>query len=181
MSLSCIKSLKYRFKQMLLNILICWYSKRLLPTSIISEISNKAKLIVLCKSLKTCGRLLSVQFPVTVVNPQMIEIGDNVSIAAYVHMWGKGGINIGNRVMIGSHTAIASLTHDYSKEIMFDTLIEKNVFIEDDVWIGTHCIILPGIRIGKGAVVGAGTLVTKNVPPNTIFSGIPGQIRKQRI
>jgi len=181
MGSSRIKSLKSGFKQVLLNILIYWYSKTLLPASVAREISNKAKLIVLCKSLKACGKSLSVQFPVTIVNPHMIEMGDNVSIAAYVHMWGKGGIHIGNRVMIGSHTAIASLTHDYSKEIMFDTLTEKDVFIEDDVWIGTHCIILPGIRIGKGAVVGAGTVVTKNVPPNTIFSGVPGQIRKQRI
>ncbi len=181
MELPYIKSLKSGFKQLLLNVLIYWYSKTLLPASIMREIANKAKLIVLCKSLKACGKLLSVQFPVTIVNPHMIEIGDNVSIAAYVHMWGKGGIHIGNRVMIGSHTAIVSLTHDYSKEKMFDTLIERNVFIEDDVWIGTHCIILPGIRIGKGAVVGAGTVVTKYVPPNTIFSGVPGQIRKQRI
>ena len=167
-------------KRMFLNILVYWYSKTLLPGSIFREISNKAKLIVLSNSLKSCGKLLSVQFPVTIEDPQMVEIGDNISIAAYVHMWGKGGINIGNRVMIGSHTAITSLTHDYLKEVMFDTLIKKNVIIEDDVWIGTHCIILPGIHIGKGAVIGAGTVVTRDVPPNTILSGVPGKIFKQR-
>jgi acetyltransferase-like isoleucine patch superfamily enzyme len=113
-------------------------------------------------------------------NQRQVEIGDDVSIAAYVHMWGEGGITIGNRVMIASHTTITSLTHDYNQANMYKSLIKNRVKIEDDVWIGSHCTILLGISIGKGAVVGAGSVVTKDVEPYSIVFGCPAKHYKFR-
>ena len=55
------------------------------------------------------------------------------------------------------------------------------VLIEDDVWIGARAIILPGLRIGKGAIVGAGSVVTKDVPPYAICVGNPARVIKSRI
>ena len=82
--------------------------------------------------------------------------------------------------MIGSHTAITSLTHDHGRERMQDTLIKREVVIEDDVWIGTHAIIMPGVTVGRGAVVGAGCVVTKDVAPYSVVVGIPGELLKMR-
>ena len=62
------------------------------------------------KHLKFIGENVRIQNPVVITNPEMVSIGNNVSIAAFVHMWGAGGINIGNDVMIASHTAITSVT-----------------------------------------------------------------------
>lgn len=130
--------------------------------------------------LKSCGARFKVQRPVVIVGGGQIEAGDDVSISAFVHIWGMGGVTIGNRVMIASHTAITSLTHDYTAERMHGTVLAAPVVIEDDVWIGTHCVILPGVRIGRGAVVAAGAVVTRDVPPETIVAGVPARPLKRR-
>ena len=54
----------------------------------------------------------------------------------------------------------------------------KNIIIEDDVWIGFNCIILKGVRIGKGAIIGAGTIITKDVPSHAVIVGNPAKIIK---
>ena len=110
----------------------------------------------------------------------MIEIGDDVSIAAYVHIWGEGSVRIGNRVMIGSHSAITSVTHDHSVDPMRDTVVLGSVVIEDDVWVGAHAVILPGVTIRSGAVVGAGSVVTHDVPARAIVAGAPARVARMR-
>ena len=132
------------------------------------------------RKLKACGSNVSFQFPVCLTQPESIEIGNDVAFAAFVHIWGAGGIRIGNRVMIGSHTAISSVTHDYSAEVMYGTTVLKPVVIGDDVWISAHAMILPGISIGNGAVIGAGCVVTKDVLPRTIVVGVPGRVMCER-
>jgi len=122
-----------------------------------------------------------IDFPVKFKGRNNIEIGNNVSINAFVHIWGQGGVKIGNEVMIATHTVITSLTHDYSyKEMRFAPIISKPVIIEDDVWIGSDVSIMPGVTIGRGAVVGAGSVVTKDVPPMVIIVGSPAKILKHR-
>jgi maltose O-acetyltransferase len=141
---------------------------------------NKAKLSRLKSRLKSCGKELRVQFPVTITEPHLVVVGDHVSFAAYVHIWGGGGVTIGSRVMIGTHTSITSLTHDYQRDNMYETLVRRPVIIGDDAWIASNCVILPGVSIGRGVVIGAGTVVTKDIPPNSIIYGVPAQIHKER-
>jgi acetyltransferase-like isoleucine patch superfamily enzyme len=61
-----------------------------------------------------------------------------------------------------------------------DSIITGNISIEDDVLVGTNSVILPGVTIGKGAIIAAGSIVTKNVPPNTIYGGMPAKFIKNR-
>jgi acetyltransferase-like isoleucine patch superfamily enzyme len=82
--------------------------------------------------------------------------------------------------MVGSHTAISSITHDYSAEVMYGTVVLKPVVIGDDVWISAHAVILPGVTIGDGAVIGAGCVVTKDVLPRAIVVGVPGRVMCER-
>jgi len=107
-------------------------------------------------------------------------LGSDVSIASFVHIWGGGGVTIGDRVMIGAHTSITSLTHDYTQVEMYKTLIPKPVTIGNDVWIGSNCVIMPGINISNGAVIGAGSVVTNDVPERAIVAGVPARILKYR-
>ena len=119
------------------------------------------------------------QWPVTITGD--VCVGDRVSMAAYVHIWGEGGVSIGSGVMIGSHTAIVSITHDLTLPEMWKTEQLGSVHIADNVWIGAHCVILPGVTIGRGSVVGAGTIVTRSVPANAIVTGVPGAVRRDRL
>src|SRR5258706_4268235 len=82
--------------------------------------------------------------------------------------------------MFESHTAITSVTHDHTSPVMFHTAIRKPVVISADVWIGTHVVILPGLTIGAGAVLGAGCVVTRDVPAGAIVMGVPGDIVRYR-
>lgn len=118
---------------------------------------------------------LRIQHPVRVEHADRVEMGSDVSIAAFVHIWGGGGVRIGDRVLIGSHTAIASETHDYAATDMARSHVTRPIVISDDVWIGAHCAILPGVTIGKGAVVGAGAVVNKDVEPMSIVAGVPAR------
>ncbi len=113
-------------------------------------------------------------YPYVIIHsPKNVKIWSNVSIAEFVHMWGGGGIEIDDNVLIASHTVITSLTHDPNAEIYRETLIKKKVKIGNNVWIVLGVIILPGVTIGDGSIIVAGSVVTKDVPPNTIVAGVP--------
>lgn len=114
-----------------------------------------------------------IQHPVVIEHPEKVSIGRGCSIAAFLHIWGGGGVVIGDRVLIASHVSIVSETHDHTKHPMTETAVRKPVTIEDDVWLGTHCTIMPGVTVGRGAVVGAGAVVTKDVEPFSINVGVP--------
>ena len=91
---------------------------------------------------------------------------------------------IGNYVLIAPNVAILASSHIFANKsipIVYqgDTTI-KPVIIEDNVWIGRNAIILPGVRIGKGAIVGAGAVVTKNIPQEAIVGGVPARVLKYR-
>jgi len=103
----------------------------------------------------------------------------------------RASVRIGRRSSIGDRTQIHachSVTIGDRVLISWDvTILENNyhsnsrgpVVIENDVWIGCHAIILSGVTIGRGAVVGAGSVVTKSVPPNTIVGGNPARVLRE--
>lgn len=132
-------------------------------------------------SLGHCGENVALRLPLVIEVPEKVKIFDEVSIASYVHMWGNGGITIGSRTMIASHVAITSASHDPSAEVMSKTLIESPVIIKNDVWIGAHAVIFPGITIGEHSVIGAGSVVNKDIPPYTIVAGVPATILKVKV
>jgi acetyltransferase-like isoleucine patch superfamily enzyme len=112
-----------------------------------------------------------------------IDIGNNVDIAKQVLITTSGGISIGDRTLIGYRTQILSSNHiipDSISRIFNSGHQHKKVIIENDVWIGANCIILPGVIIGEGAVIAAGSIVTKNVEPFTIVAGAPAKLIRKR-
>ncbi|TWU55222.1 putative acetyltransferase [Rubripirellula reticaptiva] len=108
-------------------------------------------------------------------------MGDCVYLASYVHIWGGGGVEIGNNVMIGTHSSITSITHDYrSVKPMTETIVSSPVRIGNDVWIGSNVTVLPGVTINDGAVIGAGAVVTHDVLARTIVVGVPARKLRSR-
>lgn len=113
-----------------------------------------------------------------------LEVGDDVDFALDVLVTTSGGVSIGDRVLIGYRTQILSTNHaipDNYGRIFDSGHVKKKVTIKDDVWIGANCIILPGVTIGKGSVVAAGSIVTKDVPDYVIAAGVPCRILRERI
>lgn len=157
-----------------------WYCRSRHWRKVSEECFAEAGTAALREKFRSCGDGLCVQWPITISGADQVSLGEHVTLAAYVHIWGKGGVMIGNRVMIGTHVSIASLTHDYTADVMYSVMLKKPVKIEDDVWIGSNAVILPGVVIGSGAVVGAGAVVTRDVPPRAIVAGVPARVIKHR-
>ena len=107
-----------------------------------------------------------------------IHIGENVFINSGCKMQDQGGILIGNDVLIGHNACLLTLNHDMNPECRAD-MIPKAIHIEDKVWLGSNVTVLPGVRIGEGAIVAAGAVVTKDVSPNTIVGGVPAKLIKK--
>lgn len=106
-------------------------------------------------------------------NPENIKIGEDTIIGDHVFLDGRAKLSIGNHVDIASYVLIYNSQHDIESEDFH--AVEKDIIIEDYVFVGPRVIILPGVVIGKGSVVGAGAVVTKNVEQFTIVGGIPAQ------
>jgi len=104
-------------------------------------------------------------------------VGRNTNIAAYAP------VTIGKKVLISPYCHINSCNHGFSNvdvTIYDQELTTSPINIGDGAWIGTHVIILSGTEIGEGSIVGAGSVVTKNIPPYEIWGGVPARFIKSR-
>lgn len=113
--------------------------------------------------------------PLTAVRPHMVNIGKRVIIMNGCLMMSAGGITIEDDAQIAANVQLISNNHDL-KERMVITC--KPVHICRQVWIGAGATILPGVTIGENSVVGAGSVVTHDVEPNTIVAGNPARVIK---
>lgn len=121
--------------------------------------------------------------PFHCTSPEGISLGNQVNIAQNCLIGGAGGVEIGNFVMIGPNSCIVSSNHGFSKggiPMLRQKQTLSPINIKDDVWLGANVVVLPGITIGQGAIIGAGSVVTKNVEPYTIVAGNPARTLKKR-
>jgi len=118
----------------------------------------------------------TVIYPSVVIHgPEQVRVGARCAIAEFVHLWGGGGITIGDDVLIASHAVITSLTHDKHAARFRETTVRAPVVIGDNVWIGAGAIILSGVTLGSGSIVGAGAVVTTDVPASVVVVGVPAR------
>ena len=107
-----------------------------------------------------------------------VTIGEQCFIQQCCTFFGRGRITIGNGVFIGPKCNLISINHDPDPDNRSATY-GRPIVIEDKVWIGINSTILPGVRIGYGAIVGAQSVVTHDVPPMTIVAGNPARVIKK--
>ncbi len=127
------------------------------------------------KSLRQCGQRVSINPNVIIWGTHDVILGDDVGINSFTHIFGAGGVHIGARTMISSGCSITSVSH---QERVADRLKGNNqlVVIEEDCWLGTGAIVLPGVRIGRGSIIGAGAVVAKDIPPMSVAIGVPARV-----
>jgi len=113
-----------------------------------------------------------------------IEIGPNAYLGPYCVLYGHGGLMIGRNCMIGAHTVVVPANHGFSRTDLpmnAQPLTHEGIAIEDDVWIGAGCQVLDGVRIGHGAIIGAGSVVTGDVDPFSVAVGVPAKVVRSRV
>ncbi len=111
--------------------------------------------------------------------PENITIGHDTIVGDHAFLDGRADLAIGNHVDIASQVLIYNSQHDIDSEDFQG--VDKPVRIEDYAFIGPRAIILPGVTVGKGAVVAAGAVVTRNVEPYTVVGGVPAKLIRKRL
>jgi acetyltransferase-like isoleucine patch superfamily enzyme len=111
-----------------------------------------------------------------------IKLGDHVFIGHACEFLCSASITIGNNCLIASRTTFSDTGHQFSRKMHINKqpVTVKEIILEDDVWIGTSCIVLQGVTIGRGAVIAAGSLVNKSVPAYEVWAGVPARFIKKR-
>lgn len=161
----------------------------ILPNATVSNLSQQPNLITIGKNSVIRGELL------IYAHSGRISIGESCYVGDGSRIWSSESVRIGNRVLISHNTNIhdtdshsinaelrshhfyAIMSTGHPKENIFD-IKASPVVIDDDVWIGFNSTILKGVKIGKGSVIAACSVVTKDVPPNVIVAGNPAKIVK---
>ncbi|MBN1178118.1 MAG: sugar O-acetyltransferase [Anaerolineae bacterium] len=135
---------------------------------------------ILRQLLGQIGRESIIEPPFHCVYGQNIYLGDHVYLNFLCTILDCNEVHIGHHVMIGPGVQIYTAAHLLQAEPRNQGLEEaKPVVIEDNVWLGGSAILLPGVRVGRNAVVGAGAVVTRNVPANTVVVGNPARVIRE--
>jgi acetyltransferase-like isoleucine patch superfamily enzyme len=157
-------------------------------TTAIGRERQRLKVEALRSSLGCCGERVVLSLPLILAGADTISIGDDTYIGpgAYISAVNTTVV-IGRKVMLSPYVAIIAGDHNTAVvgRFMRDVYEKREtddvpVTVSDDVWLGTRAVILKGVTIGRGAVVAAGAIVTRDVPPYAIVAGVPARVVRRR-
>ncbi|MCG8491228.1 MAG: acyltransferase [Sneathiellales bacterium] len=131
------------------------------------------------------GEQCSISPDVSFTNPEQITLGSRVRLGSRCAIWGgpsSGRIYIDDDVLFGPEVMVTAGTYRYNdgQPVTSQLMDEEDIHIGKDVWLGTRAIVLPGAKIGNGAIIAAGSVVKGVVPPMAIFAGTPAKMVGQR-
>lgn len=112
-----------------------------------------------------------------------ISIGANSAVDAYSFIGSAGFISIGENVIMGQHVGFHPENHNFDRTdvpIRMQGTTRQGITIEDDVWVGSNTIFLDGAHVGRGSVIGAGSIVKGDIPPYSIAVGVPARVVRSR-
>ena len=157
-----------------------WRDLRLYLATLIGWVpSHSLRLLFYTSVLRIkIGRHSSIHWRARFFCPEGIRVGHNTIIGNDTFLDGRAGLTIGNNVNLAGEVNIFTMEHDVQSPTFAVT--GGPVVIEDYVYLATRSMILPGVRIGRGAVVAAGAVVTKDVPSYAIVGGVPARVIGER-
>lgn len=112
-----------------------------------------------------------------------ITIGSDCSLNNHVVLYGAGGITVRDGCRIATGVVVIAFNHGYDDltlPIRHQPITARGVVVEEDVWIGARAILLDGVTVGPGSVIGAGSVVTRDVPANAVVAGSPARVLRHR-
>jgi acetyltransferase-like isoleucine patch superfamily enzyme len=132
-----------------------------------------------------CGENVIIHENCFITNPEKTTIGSNVYIGPRCEFFSAGKVYIGSGTIFGQDVLLVTSNHNYNsqdlKALPYDNRnILSPINIKENCWIGSRAIIMPGVTIEEGSVIGAGSVVTKNVPKYSIVVGNPAKVIKKR-
>jgi maltose O-acetyltransferase len=156
---------------------------RYLPSSGASRASRWARGAACRWIFRSAGRNINIERNAYFGSGSKLSIGHNSGLGLSAWLSTRGGLTIGDDVMIGPEVMIFTTNHRMDRldvPMREQGAYDEPVVIGDDVWIGARAILLPGIRVGSGAVIAAGSVVTRDVPAGAIVGGNPARVIRMR-
>ncbi len=161
-----------------------WFDSIVGPRELVKDYNDsmhteqKKREEILEKLLGGIGKDCILEPPIRIDNGSKVTIGDNFYSNYNLTLLDFERITFGDSCYIGPNVVITSASHPLhptERRRMDDEAMRgsKPIVIEDNVWIGANCTILPGVTIGQGSIIAAGSVVTKDIPPMSIAGGIP--------
>lgn len=160
-----------------------YFLARHLPGSFSPYSLGSGKIRRLCAKgmFKHCGKNVNIEHGAFFGGGREIEIGNNSAIGLNARI--SGPLAIGDDVMMGPNVSIYTQNHETEniyKPMRLQTAPKEKVMIGNDCWIGANAVILPGVTVGNGVIIGAGAVVTRDVPDYAVVGGVPAKIIKMR-
>ena len=141
--------------------------------------STRCRQTLLMNQLAECGKDVLLARGVRILFPQKVTIGDCSQIGENAFLSAGGKIRIGRWCQIANHVIMASGNHNLNGELYYDNVSYKDIHLGDNVWIGSGAILLGGITVGSHAVIGAGAVVTRDIPEYAVAVGVPARVIRQ--
>lgn len=120
---------------------------------------------------------------IAIYAPRGVRFGARCVVNDFVHIWGAGGVTIGDDVLIAAGCIITSQSHRvdaFAARLLYrETTANAPVVIGNNVWLGSGATILPGVTIGDNAIIAAGAVVSRSVPPAVLVAGVPARVLRQ--
>ena len=154
---------------------------RCVPGSVSGSFGSRLRILLLRRAGANIGEGCVIRPFAKISAPGALTLGNCSGIGSGNILGCQGGVAVGARVMIGTDVIVYTTNHVWSEEVgtyAGQGLSFMPVSIGDDAWIGSRAIILPGVRVGKGATIGAGAVVTKDVADYAVAVGVPARTIK---
>lgn len=169
------------FFKIMLHLYFCFANKLPNSNALFGRYYKRIRMLIAKQFIWSCGKNVNIE-PDCYFNCEL-QIGDNSGVGQYSQL--HGNVTIGKNVLMGPYCLIYTCNHSFKRtdipiiEQGFDK--KRPVIIGDDVWIGARVTILPGVHIGNGCIIAAGSIVVKDIPPYSIAVGNPATIKKNRL
>lgn len=124
--------------------------------------------------LGACGEQVRLREGIKIIHPEKVWLGDFVDIGENCLIMGTGGVTIENYSILANNTLVVTTSHEMGG-LYYGQSYTASVVLKENVWTGSGAIILPGVSIGENSIIGAGAVVTKDIPPNKVALGIPAR------
>lgn len=174
-----------QFQRWTLTKIVCYLFYRLiakhLPDGLgpVGRFSHWLRVIVSRPILRESSRCIGIGPGADFGNGACLIMKDHANIGKDFSLTGMGTATIGRHVSMGYRCMVITQNHRYLED-GYDGCIIKDVLIDDYAWLGHNIIVLPGVTIGKHAIIGAGAVVTKDIPDYAIAAGNPAKVIKYR-
>ncbi|GAA3912634.1 CatB-related O-acetyltransferase [Litoribacillus peritrichatus] len=167
-----------------LMLAIYYLSYKILPPSIGGRFywGNAIRFFLLSRIVDKCGSNVVVDRGAYIGNGRGIRVGDNSGIGPNSYL--QGPLVLGDYVMMAPDVKILTRSHEFDRTDIPMALQghqpQRGVVVGDDVWIGTRVMIMPGVNIGRGVIIAAGSVVTKDMPDYAVCAGVPAKVIRFR-